>query len=174
MTSSVCGAAGPAILGSTVSFAQPDALKGSLVVTLRQVQPTILFGVPRVCVVAPAVPILASPTLVTLCGCVAMCVRSCGRFEKMQEKLLEFGARNNCLLRRIGAWGKRKVGGCSHNTWWRRMLSRHGVTSAWRVQQGLQASRAVENRQPLPWGFWLANMLVFKNVKAGLGLTRCR
>lgn len=33
--------------GGKVCFAQPDALKGSLVVTLCEAQPTLFFGVPR-------------------------------------------------------------------------------------------------------------------------------
>ena len=33
--------------GSLICFAQPDALKGSLLTTLREVQPTLFFGVPR-------------------------------------------------------------------------------------------------------------------------------
>lgn len=36
------------LLGQTVTIARPDALKGSLVETLRSVQPTIFLGVPRV------------------------------------------------------------------------------------------------------------------------------
>ena len=38
----------PMVSGSQVFFAQPDALRGSLGMTLREVQPTVFFGVPRV------------------------------------------------------------------------------------------------------------------------------
>ena len=36
------------VSGNTVWFAQPDALKGSIVTTLNEVRPTIFLGVPRV------------------------------------------------------------------------------------------------------------------------------
>jgi len=39
---------GPIYAGFTVYFAQPDALKGSLVETMKEVQPTLFLGVPRV------------------------------------------------------------------------------------------------------------------------------
>lgn len=39
---------GPMYLGASVFIAQPDALKGSLVDTLKEAKPTVFFGVPRV------------------------------------------------------------------------------------------------------------------------------
>ncbi|XP_068938972.1 long-chain-fatty-acid--CoA ligase ACSBG2 [Petaurus breviceps papuanus] len=38
----------PMKIGGTTYFAQPDALKGTLSVTLREVRPTVFLGVPRV------------------------------------------------------------------------------------------------------------------------------
>ena len=38
----------PVYLGACTYFCQPDALKGTLTVTMRDVKPTVFFGVPRV------------------------------------------------------------------------------------------------------------------------------
>ena len=92
------------------------------------------------------------------------------RFEKIQEKLLEFGARNNWCLRKIAAWAKRKVLSRSQ----RRTALCYDVDDVNVHAQGVQASQAVDARRRLPWGFWLANNLVFKRVATGLGLQRCR
>ena len=43
-----CALYGPLTFGLNVHFAAPDALRGTLIVTLRQVGPTVFFGVPRI------------------------------------------------------------------------------------------------------------------------------
>ncbi|XP_036454558.1 long-chain-fatty-acid--CoA ligase ACSBG2-like [Colossoma macropomum] len=101
----------------TTYFAEPDALKGSLAHTLREVRPTAFLGVPRV-------------------------------WEKMQEAMKAVGANSSVMKQKIAAWAK-------------------GI--------GLQASYNAMNGDPsVPWGFTLANNLVFKRVRAALGLDRCR
>ena len=56
----------PIATAGTCWFAQPDALKGSLLQTMKEVHPTIFLGVPRcVCVSA----------CVRACLCVCVCVR---------------------------------------------------------------------------------------------------
>jgi long-chain-fatty-acid--CoA ligase ACSBG len=107
---------GPLIVGFCVHFAAPDALKGSLVETLKQVRPSIFFGVPRV-------------------------------FEKMREKMLLVGQRGGCIMQALSRWAKRI---------------------------GAAASRAEEAGGSRPWGYALANALVFSNVRKALGLDQCR
>ena len=38
----------PMTVGGASYFAQPDALKGSLVTSIKDIKPTVFFGVPRV------------------------------------------------------------------------------------------------------------------------------
>lgn len=110
----VCGAL---LNGTTVTLARPDALRGSLVETLKKVRPTIFLAVPRV-------------------------------FEKIQEKMLAVGASVGPVKRAISKWAK-------------------GV--------GTNASLALDSGEDLmPWGYELANMLVFRNVQKALGLDRCK
>ncbi|CAN8075235.1 unnamed protein product [Agarophyton chilense] len=108
---------GSIVTGLKVTFAEPDALKGSLVKTLKKVRPTLFLAVPRV-------------------------------FEKIQEKLLQIGAQNGPIKRAISSWAK---------------------------SIGTAASLARDTGDELmPWGYKLARMLVFDNVKKALGLDRCR
>lgn len=106
----------PLLVGMEVSFARPDALKGSLVETLQQVRPTVMMGVPRV-------------------------------WEKIEEKMRAVGAANTGIKKAVGDWAK---------------------------SIGVAGSKAKLKGEPLPWGWTLANAVVFSNVKKALGLDRCR
>lgn len=106
----------PFIIGATVWFAQPDALKGSLGETLKEVRPTAFFGVPRV-------------------------------WEKMQEKMVAIGKQNTGMRKKIASWAR-------------------GV--------GLKGNLAIMNGRSPPVTFSIANKIVFKKVKAALGLDRCK
>ncbi|XP_069562624.1 long-chain-fatty-acid--CoA ligase ACSBG2-like isoform X1 [Brachyistius frenatus] len=104
-------------LAGTTYFAEPDALKGSLVNTLKEARPTFFLGVPRV-------------------------------WEKMQEKMRGAGAKASPMRKRVADWAK---------------------------SIGLQYNYSVMNGEDaVPWGFMLANNLVFKKVRAALGLDRCK
>lgn len=104
------------VAGST-HFAEPDALKGSLGNTLKEVRPTSFLGVPRV-------------------------------WEKMQEKMKAIGAKSSPMRKRVADWAK---------------------------SIGLQYSySAMNGEHQVPWGFMLANNLVFKKVRYALGLDRCK
>ena len=100
----------------TTYFAQPDALKGSLVNTLKEVRPTAFLGVPRV-------------------------------WEKIHEKMMDVGKKTKGLKKTIATWAK---------------------------SVGLETNdRRQKSDFSKPLGFCVANAIVFKNIKAALGLDRC-
>jgi long-chain-fatty-acid--CoA ligase ACSBG len=108
----------PLLVGFCVTFAEPDAMRGALVNTLRDVQPTIFFGVPRV-------------------------------YEKMQEKMVEVGARSGACVAALARWAKR-------------------------VGAAAAAADAAGAPPPAPCALALARALVFAPVRRALGLARAR
>lgn len=105
----------PIISGGTVYFALPDAMKGSLGKTMKEVRPTYFLGVPRV-------------------------------WEKIMEKMVQSGKGVKGIKKSMMAWSK---------------------------DVGYRGSIAKMNATSMPFGHSLANKLLFKNVKAALGLDRC-
>eukprot|EP00033_Pygsuia_biforma_P004108 GCRY01004503.1.p1 GENE.GCRY01004503.1~~GCRY01004503.1.p1 ORF type:complete len:648 (+),score=176.50 GCRY01004503.1:210-2153(+) len=106
----------PVMLGTNLYFAQPDAMKGSLVTTLKEVQPTRFFGVPRV-------------------------------YEKIAEKLAAQSQGQGWFKDSVMRWAR-------------------GV--------GWNGQECKINGTSLPWGWWMADHLVFKKVRMGLGLGECK
>lgn len=106
----------PAAFGASVYFAKPDALKGSLGETLKEVRPTIFLGVPRV-------------------------------WEKIADKMKEIGKSSGTVRRYIAQWAR---------------------------SVGLYGGYALQRNAQVPWGWWLANTVVFNKVRQALGLDRAR
>ncbi|XP_065576536.1 long-chain-fatty-acid--CoA ligase ACSBG2-like isoform X2 [Artemia franciscana] len=104
-------------VGASIYFASPDALKGSLVNTLKEVRPTIFFGVPRV-------------------------------WEKIHEKMMEIGSQTKGWKRTIATWAKDR--GTQYN------------------------KNKMDGFDSKPFGFFIAEALVFGKVRAALGLDRTR
>ncbi|KAM3611025.1 uncharacterized protein V6R79_012660 [Siganus canaliculatus] len=101
----------------TTYFADPDALKGTLVNTMKAARPTYFMGVPRV-------------------------------WEKMQESMKAAGAKAPPSRKKVADWAK---------------------------SIGLQYNySAMKGENVVPWGYTVANKLVFKKVQAALGLDRCK
>uniref|UniRef100_A0A3Q3XJA5 long-chain-fatty-acid--CoA ligase n=1 Tax=Mola mola TaxID=94237 RepID=A0A3Q3XJA5_MOLML len=108
----------------TTYFAEPDALKGSLVSTLKEARPTLFLGVPRV-------------------------------WEKMQEKMKDVGAKASPMKKRVADWAKSI-----------------GLQYNYTLNKPITFLGSRDN--VVPWGFTMANSLVFKKVSAALGLDRCK
>ncbi|XP_038079332.1 long-chain-fatty-acid--CoA ligase ACSBG2-like [Patiria miniata] len=123
----------PLVTSGAVYFAQPDALKGTLVNTLKEVRPTGFIGVPRV-------------------------------WEKIQEKLKAVSANNSNFRKKIADWAK-DIGLRGNIALEKRALE-YNQMSWWQYIWGAIS-------QPVPWGWTLANMIVFKKVRQALGLDRC-
>lgn len=103
-------------IGASVWFADPDALKGSLGETLKEVRPTKFMAVPRV-------------------------------WEKIEEKMRAVGAANTGIVKKLGDWAK---------------------------DLGLRTHLAKLNGDDsYPWGWSLASMAVYSQVRKALGLDRC-
>jgi long-chain-fatty-acid--CoA ligase ACSBG len=100
--------------GFQVTFAQPDAMRGSLKSTLADTNPCIFFGVPRI-------------------------------WEKISDSIKEAGKQNSTLK----AW-----------------------ISSWARGRGLVGGYAAQEGTTMPWGYGLANALVFKKVRQRLSFEK--
>jgi len=115
----------PLLLGACTYFCQPDALKGTLTVTMKDAKPTVFFGVPRV-------------------------------WEKIQEKMVQVGRSSKGAKKAIATWAK-------------------GVGAAkTEAAQYTSANLGQAHNMSQPWGYGCAKSIVFKNVRAALGLDECK
>ncbi|KAF5281127.1 hypothetical protein FQR65_LT02993 [Abscondita terminalis] len=105
------------VVAGTTHFADKNALKGTLITTMKEVRPTYFIGVPRV-------------------------------WEKIYENMISIGAQSGYMKRCLGNWAKQQ--GYNHNIC------------------------KIKGRESSNWGYALANWLVFKRIKNGLGLDRCK
>ncbi len=104
-------------LGSTVYFARPDALKGTLNQTMKDAKPTLFLAVPRL-------------------------------WEKMEEKISDKTRELSNLKQKIFRWA---------------------------TKQGFSYTTArFEGRTGNKLGYWIANRLVLKKIRAELGLDHAR
>ena len=140
---------GPMHMASTTYFAQPDALQGSLVQTLSEVRPTQFLGVPRV-------------------------------WEKIEEKVRSYIFVLLLLMRNgldASDWccwlGSETTYRCMGKTSWtgRYGWRRYTLFKHNNINVGTIAKL---NNKSLPWGWHVANKLVFENVKKALGLDACK
>jgi len=102
------------ILGTHLYFAEPDALRGSLLKTLVRVRPTLFLAVPRV-------------------------------YEKMHERILSVLSKRSQRMQKIINWA---------------------------FAIGKEATLNQLAKKPNPFGFTIANSLIFKKLKREMGLDR--
>mmetsp|Transcript_5720 Transcript_5720/g.13657 ORF Transcript_5720/g.13657 Transcript_5720/m.13657 type:complete len:722 (+) Transcript_5720:98-2263(+) len=106
----------PLASGMAVFFAAPDALRGTLMDTVREVRPTFFFAPPRI-------------------------------WEKIEEKMKAIGAQSTGLRKRLAEWAK---------------------------AVGSRGTNALLEGDKVPFGFSIAERLVFSKVREALGFDRCR
>lgn len=172
--------------GGCVWFARPDALKGTLFATLKEVRPTYVTR-PAACATAGApaaitpstsgpcfwcymllpcrhycwlylpffcISLFSSASSIWLLYCYATPSFAPRRYflgvprvwEKLQEAMMALGAKTKGAKKKIATWAKEKGALGNHN-----------------IQEG----------KSVPFGFGLANVLVFKKIRKALGLDRC-
>lgn len=107
---------GPVAAGVTVYIADRNALRGSLVDSLRKFRPTIFFAVPRV-------------------------------WEKIEERMIAIRSNMNPIKRAVSTWAR---------------------------SVGSAACLAEESGMGYPFGTFIADKLIFSNVRKALGLDRAR
>jgi long-chain-fatty-acid--CoA ligase ACSBG len=139
----------PLYTGSQLWFAQPDALKGSLGVTLKEVRPTVFFGVPRYAhnhrrLILPIRWRFGSALTNSLFFCLLSRYRV---WEKIYDKLQEVGKSTTGIKQKLSTWAKGKAA-----AYWE--------------------SRSFGNTESKPFMLFLAKKLLHK-AHVALGFDRC-
>jgi long-chain-fatty-acid--CoA ligase ACSBG len=103
----------PILVGACVYFAQPDALKGSLVTSLNQIEPTLFFGVPRVWEKIQEKMMAAGRSL----GAVTMAISGYAKSKGIEKtKCFQYGGNKShpflfqCLQQKILSKVREKIG----------------------------------------------------------------
>jgi long-subunit acyl-CoA synthetase (AMP-forming) len=125
-----CSLYGPLCFGMNVFFCAPDALRGTLVITMRQVGPTVFFGVPRIWEKIQERMIANSGKQAVMC---CYCIPT-GAWGKRKWKDLVTWARGLGLK---GCYAKQQKGPMPKNWWYANEIVFQNV----KVALGLQRCR---------------------------------